>query len=124
MNNRIMIKEVFKGKAFQFVWLVKIMEIAPTLIFDNVSSNRESEGGWILIFRNKMGDTIEFIVTDDENDPEYGDMLSIHDTSNVDLNNEIQMTGYFFNEPASFHYSVNEHIQQLKKALDKFANLK
>lgn len=119
-----MIKEVFKEKFFHFVWLIKIMEIAPSLIFNDIKKNTDSEGGWILIFRNKMGNTIEFIVTDDENDPDYGDILGIWATSNENLNNEIQMNGTFFRGPTNFKYSNSKHIQQLKKALDKFANLK
>lgn len=119
-----MIKKLFKEKAFQFIWLVKIMEIAPDLIFDDVKKNTQSEGEWLLTFHNKIGNRIEFIATDDPNDLDYGDNLGIYDTSQVALADKLQINGTFFGGPTSFSYSDNKHIQQLKKALDKFANLK
>lgn len=124
MNNKTIIKKLFKEKAFQFIWLAKIIEIAPDLIFDDVKKNTDSEGGWLLIFHNKVGNKIEFIATDDPNDLDYGDNLGIYDTSRVALADELQMNGTFLGGPTNFSYSDNKRTQQLKKALDKFAKLK
>jgi len=125
VNNRTIIKSLFKNKnVFHFVWLIKLLEIAPNLIFKNIKKNTDSEGGWLIIFCNKVGNIIEFLTSDDGNNYNYGDMIGIWTTSNEDLLEEIRMKGTFLKGPTNFKYSNINHISQLKKSLDKFANLK
>ena len=124
MRKRLIIKNLFKSKNLQYVWLAKLLEIAPDLIFDDVKKNTQSEGGWLLIFHNQAGNTIEFISSDDANDLDYEDNLGVYDTSRVALADELQMQGTFFRGPTNFKYSNANHILQLKKSLDKFAKLK
>jgi len=124
VRNKTIIKNLFKGKAFQYIWLVKLLEIVPSLIFKDIKKNTDSEGGWIIVLSNKSGNTIEFTTSEDENDLDYGDILGIWSTSYEDLLDEIEMKGTFFCGPTNFKYNNQAHINQLKKSLNKFANLK